>query len=109
MQMSDIKRRLSIGMAFTLCCARAVCAGTWQGGSSESPGNDFGNGANWNPSGVPTGDITFENTAGSKTVVFTNAFEFSGKLHVYDGTAQDPVVFKASGDSGLNATANEAL
>ncbi len=91
-------------------------AAEWYGTSLDSEGHaQWNNATNWNSdTGVPVGNINFTESvingkSGSKTVYLDGAYTFSGDYHLYAGTTDAPLVFKASGENGFAATANKQM
>ncbi len=111
----------NVGVRASLACVAATLGGAvhaaeWYGTSLDAEGHaQWNNQANWeSTTGVPVGNINFTESvingkSGSKTVYLDGAYTFSGDYHLYAGTEESPLVFKASGSNGFAATANKQM
>lgn len=84
--------------------AAGAMAAQWTGAGSTT---EWSNPDNWENGTVGSADVRIEaaNVTGSnsKVITFDAPYTFTDLFHVYAGTAEDPVIFRATGENGLAA------
>ena len=88
--------------------AAGAMAAQWTGAGSTT---EWSNPDNWEKGTVGSADVRIEaaKVTGSKIITFDAPYTFTDIFHVYAGTAEDPVIFRATGENGLAAVNNKEM